>query len=151
MKHQSIYSILLLLVCAGCGSSEADDQWTKDRPKTYPVKGTVNFNGVPIEGATVIFTPKTPDPKAASAITDVKGEYALRTFKPGDGAVPGEHVVTITCIQMSKAPPGWDQDQKPFIPKETSMIPEKFGKPESSGLTATVKTEGTNQFKFDLK
>jgi hypothetical protein len=31
-----------------------------------------------------------------------------------------------------------------------NLLPERYSKPETSGLKATVK-DGTNEFKFDLK
>src|SRR5262245_4451842 len=58
-------------------------------PRTFPVKGTVMYNGKPVPKGTVLFTPVTSGPTATGEINK-NGTYQLTTYKPGDGACLGE-------------------------------------------------------------
>lgn len=71
---------------SGCSNS--------GRPAIAPVRGTVTYNGQPVAGATVVFLcPGAPRPAVGK--TDERGEYQLTTYEPNDGAMIGNHVVTV--------------------------------------------------------
>lgn len=38
-----------------------------------------------------------------------------------------------------------------YRPEVTHVVPERYGDPAKSGLTATVSKEGPNEFTFDIK
>src|SRR3954471_22011122 len=80
-----VFRILLpaaLVLVAGCSQSD-----------TVPVTGVVLFNGQPAAEAEVMFNPKTG--RLATGVTDASGRFKLATFKPDDGALPGDYVVTL--------------------------------------------------------
>ncbi len=131
-----IYGTLL-----GCGDSG---------PRVVPVAGTVTLDGEPVDGAGVLFSPRTQGP-SASATTDQEGRFRLKTGDL-DGAVVGQYGVIITKSESvgvvaeegevsGKLGPGWDL---------INYLPEVYGNPQESGLEATV-TEENNDFAFELK
>ena len=139
----------MILCVSGC-SGTTEDKWTKDRPQTFPATGTVTSDGQPLQGATVVFRSTGSEPRTAIGRTDAKGIFVLRTFEDGDGAIVGQHKVSITKTEIEKVPANINLDEVDFQPKVTSLIPEKYGSPETSGLTAEVTANGLNEFKFEL-
>jgi hypothetical protein len=147
------------LVCAtGCSGG-------KGQPKTVPVSGTVMYNGNPVEGATVSFMGEGA-PRPATGVTDAKGEFQLSTYAANDGAVIGEHVVTITKIEAGPEQPAGDPTaalndpgalarQSKEARKATggpkSLLPKKYASSKSTPLKETVTEEGPNKFVFQLK
>jgi hypothetical protein len=82
------------LISTGCSGS--------NRPATAPVHGVVTFQGKPVAGASVTFLcPGAPRP--AAGMTDETGNYRLTTFAENDGAIVGNHVVTVK--KLRSAPP----------------------------------------------
>jgi len=76
-------SCLTVTGCSGSG-----------RPAIAPVRGTVTYKGQPVAGATVVFLcPGAP--RLAVGKTDERGEYQLTTYESNDGAMIGNHVVTV--------------------------------------------------------
>lgn len=133
-------------IILGC-SSPAD---TSNRPATVPVTGTVTYNGSPLEGATVAFLPKKPGDPGASGRTDASGKFSLTAFEPGDGAVPGSYLVTVTKTEAQGGGEAQDDSEAP-VTAPKSLIPEKYNNPQGSGLTADVKEGDPNEFTFELK
>ena len=142
----------LLALTVGCGAGDPQG------PKTVPAKGKVTYKNAPVEGATVSFL---GDGKSAPAVavTDAAGEFILTTTRSGDGAVPGTHRVTVSKFV---APPAKAQigpmsmedaaktSKEPPTSKPLSMLPEKYGMVNSSGLEFTVKEGDKNDFKIEL-
>lgn len=125
-------------------------------PSTSGVSGTVSVAGKPVEGATVTFVPEKGAP--VTGTTDGAGKYAIAK------AVRGANKVSITKVsgggaagapanptpadmaKMAAAAAGKKQDAA------KSEIPEKYGRVQSSGLTAEVTGDTKkNVFPFDLK
>jgi hypothetical protein len=115
------------------------------------------MGGEPVEGADVAFMASGAS-HAASGKTDAQGKFSLTTLeKPG--AVPGTHTVTISKYEsasttamkpedyMAQMQPG--SAQAPEGPK--SLLPKKYADPANSGLSATVKEDGENDFTFELE
>jgi hypothetical protein len=121
--------LLALALLVGCSSSDA--------PKTAPVKGTVTMAGKPLPNVGVTFLPTGKGP-IASGNTNDKGEFTLRTVNPGDGAVIGTHKVALGRAEEGPAKPG------------SAVIPNKYGSPETTDLSADVKAGQTNVFTFEL-
>lgn len=145
----SMFAIASLTGCGGGGGGSGTG------PKTFPVSGTVTQGGKPVEGATIQFM--LADGKGGAAgRTDASGHYTLSTAKPGDGAVAGQYKVTITKFEQAAAT--GSATEKDYVPPKEgesapapkSLLPEKYGKPDASGLTATVKDGGDNKFDFTV-
>jgi hypothetical protein len=126
---------VLLLLSAGCSS---------DEPKLAPVQGQVFFQGVPLAGGTIVFT---PDPERggsgplASAEIGPDGRYHLHT---GDreGAVVGWHRVTVAPGGQPLTPPGQ---------ASAVTLPARYRDPERSGLHLEVKANQTNNVDIPLE
>lgn len=128
----------LLLSLAGCGDGKI---------KCVPVSGSVIFDGKPYPGARVMFVPMGGGEKFQKerpfGITDESGNFQLTTFAKADGAPAGEYQVMIRTAsprgpEQAKA---WGRRPK---------IDPKFGKPDSSGIIATVESEPTELAPFDV-
>ena len=135
---------------AGCGGSTM--------PKVYPATGTVTWKGEPLADATVSFVPSVGAPSDGK--TDAQGKFTIMTNgKPGARA--GACKVTVSKFagaapSMPAAPKPEDMmkmyEKKKKGEVEKGEIPAKFGRPDTSGLSAEVTTEGAkNVFTFDLK
>jgi hypothetical protein len=136
-----------------------------DRRPTAPTSGVVKHLGKPVEGATVTFIPAS-NPVPAYGITDEEGRFQLSTYEEHDGAIIGEHAVTIsktTGTTPSSEPPSTGnndpEDFENYVPPSLGvtpppvvkhLLPEKYSEAETSGLTATVTSDGENAFTFEL-
>lgn len=137
--RRSVWLLLLILLASGCGPS---------RPPTVKVTGTVIYRGSPVSAADVNFIPA--DGRPASGRTNEQGRFTLTTFMPGDGVLPGEHVVTIgkqepkhTGTQENTA------DQGLYI-DYVDVLPVKYASIKESPLRATVDATGSRDFIFEL-
>jgi hypothetical protein len=136
----------LMLVLSACSRG--------DEELIVPVSGVVEFDGKPLEGATVTFFCREKD-RYAVGQSDTEGRFQLTTKSPGDGAVPGEHQVMISKMVLEEhmhIPPGQPKPDRPD-PKGRFrwVIPQKYGDFTRSGLTATVPDSGTNSLTLTLK
>ena len=121
----SLISAMLLLGCSGA-----------DRPKMASVTGVVSYKGTPVAGATVNFSSATA-PRNASGVTDETGKYRLTTFENNDGAILGDHKVTIF-----KPDPAAKDDS----PKPTDVSTEGGGASGGSiKLATTLPTAGAGK------
>ena len=150
--------VLCLITFSGCG-----DSVDPNRPKTYPVSGTVTQGGQPVADANVTFHAKDGS-RGAVGVTDANGNFQLTTFTAGDGAVAGEHEVSITKYDQPKITPKGDGSigdtgDDPETPEEKgagrdadpkSMLPAKYADPKTSGIMATVTDAADNKFQFNL-
>ena len=120
--------LVLASVLPGCGDSG---------PKKYPVNGTVSYNGRPLPTGTVMFVPEEGGPPAVSTIGD-DGSYRLE-------AVAGRHRVGVTAVPPP--PPGANEmNYRPQKP----LLPDKFGRPDTSGVSIEVKPDKDNQIDIKL-
>lgn len=142
-------SILVIpVLCLGCSRSS--------EPDLVPVKGKVLYQGKPVPNATVMFVPKNAG--LAMGTTNDQGEFTLAT-KGRTGAVPGDHRVAVSAMEVSPksaAPeigsPEYLKMMSPGASKPPkSLIPEKFGKVETSGLTQKIDADASkNDLTVDL-
>jgi hypothetical protein len=121
-----------LVTLVGCRQSE-----------TVPVTGTVTLNGQPAADAEVIFTPSKG--RVASGATDAAGRFTLSTNQPGDGAVPGDHKVTVVEYYPPGKPPPMTSKGPP------SRFPQQYMEASQTPLEAKVERGGKNDFTFDIK
>jgi len=123
------------------------------KPPLARVSGTVSYKGKPVESGRVVFTPvvgKGGDTgQSASGMIGPDGSYSLTTFEENDGAILGEHVVTVDVTEKDfKSPePKADGTIDYTMPKQ--LGPKKYTQVESSPLRTTVK-EGSNTFNIEM-
>ena len=130
--HRLAVLPVLVATVMGCGQSP-----------TVPVSGTVTLNGQPAADAEVIFTPSQG--RVASGATNAEGRFALSTNKSGDGAVPGDHKVTIVEYYPPGKPPPMTSGGPP------SRFPAQYMEVSQTPLTAKVERGGKNEFQFDVQ
>lgn len=87
-----VLGMLVLVVCANSGCQRTPYE-------VAPVRGTVTVDGQPLEGGRVVFAPISREGVHAGnvAFGDVQpdGSFTLTTYRSGDGAVVGDHWVTL--------------------------------------------------------
>jgi hypothetical protein len=147
LKTKSFLSAAAFLSClalVGCGPS---------LPETATVSGRVTFNGKPVPRGRVVFQPEKG--RQASAALDADGRYTLTTFKDGDGALLGKHIVTITASRVvreaQKAKSIEDEMRVGMGRGEVLewLLPPKYSRTESTPLKAEV-IQGQNTIDFKL-
>jgi hypothetical protein len=163
MKHVScsfsFASLLAILICVGCNSGSK-------RPPTYPVSGTVTYQGKPLEGAMVTFVPAEGSThEAATGLTDAEGKFKLTTYSADDGANLGDYLVKVAKYD-GKKPTKEEQDayiisyeeeqklqfatdEKPTPPAK-NLLPPKYGYEGTSGITFSVTKGGANMIDIKL-
>lgn len=114
--------------------------------ETVPVIGVVTFDGNPPPGPGVIFFQPTENPpghpeRPATASFDKTGQFAARSFQPGDGLVPGTYQVSLHCWEV---PP--NLDGRP--PK--SFIPMRYLTSNASGLKLQVPS-GSSRIRWPIE
>lgn len=141
---------LAIIVPGGCSGGT-------DGPKLVKCSGTITYQGKPLPNAQVLFIPQeagaVQSARSAQAITTAEGHYRLETLSDGDGVIPGKYQVTITARGPGKpipsdVNPGLDANEA-FLPGPP-LIPEKYFRPETSGLTAEIPSGGTSAQDFKL-
>jgi len=148
---------LFAVISGGCG--------TGDLP-VIQVTGKVLFEGEPVDGAMVTLIPTASGGREASGITDVSGECLLLT--PGaakSGCLPGSYRVVISkhidvdergnpVVYSDEPTPAYASAAASAAPQtrpiSKSMLPDKYGDVETSGLTADVMTKKGQVFVFEL-
>jgi len=163
-------ALLTSVFMAGCSSDPPG-------PKIANVDGSVTYNGSPLAGATVTFVPENGP--LAMGVTDLSGKFKLATGALAGAAVgparvsvsafpPGQSSSNDMSAAMAKPPTNpqesaeyWkkigemqqkmSQRQSAEPEKPKSLVPERYNKAESSGLSYTVKPDGDNHFTIELK
>lgn len=137
LKLSTSLSIAAMLIAAmGCGSSQ-------DGFNYQPVTGKVTLDGQPLAGATVAFIPQSTSLESgrpSTGMTDDSGVFTLKSMGGQDGAVVGEHVVSISTKLV-------DNDTKELLAEET--VPMRYN--NRSELTFTVPSSGTDMADFELE
>ena len=155
---RAMFALVLALTVAtvGCKGSRLEG--------LVDAEGVVTLNGSPVEGATVIFAPKSYGEKSgsATATTDAQGKFKLTTSQPGDGAYPGDYLVSVTkdrvegvmsfeeSARRAADPNGAGKEPAP----EQSVVhelPTKYGDINSSGLTVTLPAGGDKNIALALE
>jgi len=134
-------SAVAVLAISGCSGVKT--------PPVGQVGGIVTLDGQPLTKGQVQFVPdssKGTKGRMAVGLIGNDGRFSLTAFKPGDGALVGFHKVVIICEEEM---PAFDPKSPPPPPK--SLIPIRYTDPNTSGLTAEVKSAGKNDFTFALE
>jgi hypothetical protein len=125
-RAPTLLALVLTVPALGCGSGH---------PPAYPVQGRLEYtDGTPVPGRASVAFHAEVDGKEYRAGGRVlpDGTFRLTTFGKEDGAVAGQHRVTISPI------PGGDED------KGGPTVAAQYDAIEKSGLTATVEPRGEN-------
>ena len=113
------------------------------RRPVYPVRGQVLVKGKPAFHAQVTFHPvvdNSPEAVHPVGIVDEEGSFTLTSYKQGDGAPEGEYLVTVQWFLATKPRNASAGDDYTTV----NHLPARYGRPESSGLRATVR-KGDNE------
>lgn len=142
-------SLVAALAC-GCG---------RGGPRVEMVEGVVVLDGVPVEGATVFFSPASSHGDAGQGLpaagrTGVNGGFTLNAgggARPGAGTKAGDYVVTIVKQEADGIPASYAPGQEPDLSKieVRDLLPTLYKLGETSPLRATVKP-GRNVYRFEL-
>jgi hypothetical protein len=128
MRATSRIRVVLLTVALGAVVGCSDSPYP-----LAPAHGTVTLDGQPLTGSRVMFAPinrgSGPEAgKAAFGSVASDGNYALSTYSDGDGAIVGDHVVTIYVPKQkngANVTPG-NNDKRASSPKFMRIaLPEK--------------------------
>lgn len=146
---------LVMLAAAGCGRGVANID-------AQPVGGVVLFNGEPVEGATVSFTPEgtSGDVGGVPAVgrTGADGTFRLRALQSGRpisaGTAVGSYIVTVVKQEIpAMADPELVNNPPPDLPpamlEPRDLLPTVYGSTAQSPLRAEVQ-KGDNRFQFEL-
>ncbi|MFO0999766.1 MAG: carboxypeptidase-like regulatory domain-containing protein [Planctomycetaceae bacterium] len=155
-----VVTLSVIFTIGGCGGS--------DKPDTVPVSGKVTLDGVPVEGASVMFRPEGPG-RPGTAMTDANGAYSLSSYgEPNDGAVPGDYTVAVIKIGgpgasalATAAPPQSDPNalstivptsgtNSAEVPETEYFVPKKYTDPSTSGLKLTIPENGSDSINLEL-
>lgn len=157
MKYLHAASLCLISLCLGCGGAGLPDR--------VPVEGTVLYRQKPLEGATVVFHCEGA-PRVSSGITDKEGKFKLTMYEPNDGAVVGNHKITVVKLDTSKQmktenmsaeDPGEAYTRAMTMatrdPKMGAKdeLPPAYATPETTPLKEEVTAAGPNIFTLQLK
>jgi len=142
--------LLCLLLTSSC--SQQKDKWKAARPDVVKAKVIVLLDESPLEEAKV-FLNSADGKNGAFAQTDGNGQGQLTTFSNNDGAVEGTHQVRITketaiVHQTDKID---DSTGEPIVRVEhQSHLPKKYASFDTSGLSATISKEGSNEITLKI-
>jgi hypothetical protein len=151
MTGKAAVSLSLTVVCAFFSGCSGDP----NMPVLGKVHGKVTYKGQPVTSGRILFTPI--EGKGAASGQNATGEiasdgsYEMTTFNTGDGAILGQHIVTVTVPQKGFEDIGKPDESgriKYVLPK--SITPSKYASVDKSPLRCTVR-EGNNPFDIELK
>jgi hypothetical protein len=148
---RSITRLFILMVALGFAGCSPSGQ-----VKTYPVKGTVKFEGKPMVGGGAISLIPMTDVRGKTAAGTIKpdGTYVLGTYKEDDGSMAGEFRVVIfqeTVKEGQAAPDG----SAPVTGATATVapadkIPLIYANDRETPLRATIEPKA-NEIDFELK
>ncbi len=133
-KNFAVLAVATLLLAGvpGCGSGKPS--WEH----VFTTTGSLTFNGQPIEGAVLVFTPKDesiPSTVRPMARTDASGHFEVGTYDIADGAPEGDYDVVVTWTPLVKhaggASPG------------PNRLPPRYASTATSKLTVHINSDDT--------
>lgn len=155
MKWRECFAIVIMATFAGCGGGVSG-------PAFVPVSGVVTLDSKPIDGATIVFTPKK-EGAPSMGFSDPDGKFTLKTGSGRKGAAVGDHDVTVMLsISTETEAQATSDGLAPAMPNELGsnapkaqpvkvgfVVPERYGKP--GALSVTVPSGGLTDHKLELK
>ena len=136
MFRRSSPPLILLVALCGCGPE-------LEQFPVAPVTGTVLCGGEPLRSGRIQFSPvRTGDAveagKPAQGALEATGAFTLSTYGRGDGAVIGEHTVSIWPDEVQGL--GDDRAEEPLAD----------GCPGGKLVRTFTVVEGENEFTIEL-
>jgi len=150
LKAFAAVGILASPLPFGCGSGGGT------RPLLGTTHGTITYKGKPVPRGTVSFTPMAGERGGASGVPAIgqiqsDGSYELTSYDTGDGAVLGQHFVTIKAQGETKKMHGMPRPaEAQKIARGNLIIPVVYSDPTRTPLRSTVE-EGDNKIDIALK
>lgn len=140
-------ALCVTLAVAGCSGDP-------NVPKLGKVYGKVTYKGKAVEGGHVVFTPAAgkggATGQAATGEIESDGTYDLTTFNTGDGAILGQHIVTVTITEKGYVMPRPKADGTIDYKLPKNEAPKRYATADKSPLRCTV-VEGKQEFNLELK
>jgi hypothetical protein len=124
LTGKNVVLATLMLAMTGCGG------------ELVPVTGRVTLDAAPLVDGTVAFYPVSQSQGGTGYATIVNGSYSANTGRQS-GLRPGEYRVTVTAYQP--IPP----DQPRIEQAPPLLTPDRYRRPETSGLRCTIASSGT--------
>ncbi|MBI1900204.1 MAG: hypothetical protein HYS13_03685 [Planctomycetia bacterium] len=129
--RRAVLAALAPVVCclSSCGGS--------DRLPVFPVTGELFVDGQPAFEAFVYLHAVKEDSEHLMqpyGQVDKDGKFAIATYVSGDGAPPGEYILTIEWLTFQPFGNQWGGPDK---------LGDKYSDPTKSELRVTVKEEAT--------
>lgn len=125
---------IALVATAGCSQSPYE---------MAPVRGSVTVDGTPLTACQVMFAPRATERvadsgKPAIGWLDDEGKFELSTYSEGDGAVVGEHLVTLFGpADAAELPPGIPKFKRVAVQGEAILV--EAGKDNEVNITLSLK------------
>ncbi|WP_417747312.1 carboxypeptidase-like regulatory domain-containing protein [Rosistilla oblonga] len=145
-KSAAIAATFALAMMTGCGSGGLPDD-------AAAVEGVVTYQGSPVADAVVTF--RSQDGFSAVGKTAPDGRYQLSSASIPGGTKIGDYQVTVVKREkldnamLTEEDPNYSSQQQVAPQKPQHLVPERYSRPTTSGLEATVAT-GPNEINFDL-
>jgi hypothetical protein len=89
-SRAALFAVAIVALASPCCNSR-----TAGYPPLGKVTGVVTRGGQPVAGVTVLFQPVAGG-RASVGVTDSTGRYTLRYTEVADGAMVGDHTVTLS-------------------------------------------------------
>ena len=115
-------------------------------PPLYKVSGKATYKGKPLTTGVVGFHHTDAKSPLVTGQIGEDGVFQLTTKRPGDGAAPGEYMVTVTSMLPGRGVEGMDKDYRPPQP----LIPLKYMRLDESPLRAIVEPRHDNVVNLTL-
>jgi hypothetical protein len=113
------------------------------------VAGRVLYNGDPLKFGVVMFHP--PRGQVAQAEIQSDGSFDLSTFRLNDGVVPGRYQVSVVCYEAHDPNgPGLSESEGVGMLPGKPLIPLKYTRARSSGLTAEISLDTSKEIVLEL-
>lgn len=135
--QQLAFAALLMVTALGCG-----EKWAA----VNPASGSLKFNGKVPVGALVVFHAVNPPTDSGATIVTptarVKddGSFVVNSYGTGDGAAPGEYVLTVEWYKP-------DAEGNPG----PNALPKEYANPKTSPLKVTINGGPTTLDPIDIK
>src|SRR5262245_36595508 len=131
-----LFFLCSAVLVAGC-SSEA---------KRHKVTGTVNYKGSPIKEGSVSFTPEAANTGTVGGAPVKDGRFEIPA---ANGLTAGKYKVAFSYPDPKGRASAESGDAPGVSGEAKELLPTKYT--TQTELRAEVKSEGPNEFTFDLK